>query len=125
MSEFSKSWRKSKQPRKQRKYVYNAPLHIRHSFMGAHLSPELRKKHGKRSIAVRKGDTVKIMKGRFAGKTGKVERVDPKKCKVYIQGIEITKKDGSKVLQPIHPSNLLITALEIEDKKRKSKLMQK
>ena len=32
---------KSKQPRKQRKFLYNAPLHVRRKIMSAHLSKEL------------------------------------------------------------------------------------
>ena len=125
MAEFSKSWKRSKQPRKQRKYVYNAPLHMKQKLMGAHLSPELRKKHGTRSAPLRKGDTVKILRGKFKARTGKVDRIDLKKTKAYIHGIDVQKKDGSKSPYPIHPSNLMITALELDDKKRKAKLVQK
>nr|AJS13019.1 large subunit ribosomal protein L24 [uncultured archaeon] len=125
MAQFSKSWRKSIQPRKQRKYTYNAPLHLMHKFMGSHLSAELRKKYGKRSLPLRKGDTVKVMRGKFKGKTGKVDRINLKMRKVYVQGIDLEKKDGSKVFYPLHPSKLMITTLEIDDKKRKAKLMQK
>lgn len=125
MKEFSKSWKRSKQPRKQRKYRYYAPLHVRHKFMGAHLSLELRKRYGKRSIPLRKGDTVKVLRGKFKGKTGKINRVDLKNTRVYIQGIDVEKKDGSKAPFPIHPSNLLVTSLELDDKERKSKLMKK
>ena len=57
------------------------------------------------------------MRGNFKGKIGKVERVDTKATKVYILGIEVAKKDGSKSLYPIHPSNLLIQELVL-DKKR-------
>lgn len=53
---------KSKQPRKQRKARYNAPLHIRHKFMSAALSDELRDKYGKRSFPLRKGDTVRVVR---------------------------------------------------------------
>lgn len=125
MKQFSISWKRSKQPRKQRKYLYNAPLHVRQKFIGTHLSPELRKRYGRRSIPLRKGDVVKVLRGRFKGKTGKIDRVDLKNTKAYIQGIGIEKKDGSKVPYPIHPSKLLITSLELDDKKRKLKVMQK
>lgn len=125
MVPFSTSWKKSKQPRKQRKYTYNAPFHTKHRFVGAHLSPELRKKYGQRSVHLRKGDTVKILRGRFKGKTGKVDRIDLKNTKAYIQGIEIEKKDGSKARYPIHPSKLLVISLELDDKKRKLKLIKK
>ncbi|MBW2966041.1 50S ribosomal protein L24 [Candidatus Woesearchaeota archaeon] len=115
---FSRSWNKSKQPRKQRKYRYNAPLNIKIKFMGCHLSKELRGKYKKRSITIRKGDSIKVLRGKFKGKTGKIDRVDIKKSKVYITGIDVAKKDGTKALYPIHPSNLVINELNLEDKKR-------
>lgn len=117
-TKFSSSWVKSKQPRKQRKYRYNAPLHIKQKFVGAHLSKELHKKYSKRSMNVRKGDSVKIMRGQFKNKTGKVEEVNLKKTLTYVSGIEIAKRDGTKARFPIHPSNLMITELNMDDKMR-------
>jgi large subunit ribosomal protein L24 len=119
---FSTSWNRSTQVRKQRKYRVNAPLHIKQKFVGAHLAPALRTKYGKRSIQVRKGDRVKILRGSFKKKEGKVERVDIKRQRVFITGIEIIKKEGAKVMQGIAPSNLLLLELELGDKKRKQKL---
>ena len=117
-TKFSSSWIKSKQQRKQRKYRYNAPLHIKQKFVGAHLSKELHKKYGKRSMNVRKGDSVKIMRGQFKNKTGKIEEVGLKKIRAYVSGIEFVKKDGTKSRYPIHPSNLMITELNLDDKMR-------
>lgn len=122
MKKFSIIFRKSKQPRKQRAYRYNAPLHIRQKFIHSHLSKELREKYNKRSIGLKKGDKVKIMRGQFKGKNGSVERIDLKKSKAIITGIEFVKKDGSKTVYPIHVSNLMIIELNLEDKIRKSKL---
>lgn len=122
---FSKSWKSSSQPRKQRKYRANAPLHIKGKFLAAHLSKELRKLYSRRGIRVRSGDKVKIMSGQFKKKEGKVERVDMKKERAYVSGIEIVKRDGSKTQYPIHPSNLMITELNLEDKKRKEILERK
>jgi len=118
MKLWSKHWKSSKQPKKQRKYVYNAPLHVRHKLISVHLSKELREKYNKRSFPVRKEDEVEIMKGEFKKKTGKVSRVDLKKIKVYIDGITRKKVDGSEVQVPIHPSNLKIINLNLDDKKR-------
>ena len=115
---FSREWIRSKQPRKQRKYNYNAPLHIKGKFMAAHLSKDLMKKYNRRSIRVRKGDKVILLRGQFKKKKGNVERVDLKKSKVYISGVEMIKKDGTKVFYPIHPSNLVVTELNLDDKKR-------
>ena len=118
MKKWSVSWKSSKKPNKQRKYVYKAPLHIKSKLLCSHLSPELRKKHGKRSMRVRKGDSVKIMAGNFKGKIGKVDRVNVKNAKVYITGIGLVKKDGSKTAYPIRPSKLMIQELNMSDKRR-------
>ena len=122
---FSKVWKSSKQPRKQRKYQANAPSHIKGKMIHSHLSKELREKHGHRSTRVKKGDKVKIMTGGFRGKTGTIERVDTKNFKVFISKVEYTKKDGSKTMYPIHVSNVMITELNMNDKRRKEKLTKK
>ena len=117
-TKFSNSWTKSKQSRKQRKYRHNAPLHIKQKFVSAHLSKDLRKKYKKRNINLRKGDGVKVMRGQFKNKTGKIEEVNLKKTSVYVSGIEVVKRDGTKARYPIHPSNLMITELNMDDKMR-------
>ncbi len=118
MKLFSSSWKKSKQPRKQRKYRFSAPLHIRQKFVSAHLSKELRKKYNKKSIMLKKGDAVKITRGKFRKKTGKIDRIDLKKVRVYVTGTESTKRDGTKTFSPINPSNIVITELNTDDKRR-------
>lgn len=119
---FSKSWIKSKKARKQRKYVYNAPLHIKAKFLSSPLSKELKEKYNRRNITLRKGDTVKIMRGSNAGKEGKVDFVFPKKGIVFIEGFEKSRGEGSKSRDPFKPSNLQIVAVDLSDKKRKEKL---
>lgn len=116
---FSRNWNRSKKPSKQRKYQKNAPLHIKQKFVSSSLSAELRKKYNKRSMQLKKGDKVFVRVGKFKGKSGKVDRVDVKRTRVYVAGLEIDKKEGSKALFPLHPSNVIITDVVIEDKKRK------
>ena len=116
--EWSKHWVSSAQPRKQRKYRYNAPLNVRHKLVSAHLSKELRERFNRRSFPLRKGDEVIVMRGSFKGFKGKVERVDLKTMRVYIDGLKIKKVDGSEVPKPLEPSNLMITELNLEDKER-------
>jgi large subunit ribosomal protein L24 len=116
-NQFSTHWISSKQPRKQRKYRHNAPLHIRSHFLAGHLSKELRGKYGTRSIRIRAGDEVKVMRGQFAGRTGKVERVNTVYLRVFVTGVDSVKRDGTKKLYPLSPSNLLITKLG-DDKRR-------
>ena len=118
---FSKHWKSSKQPRKQRKYTANAPLHLKRKMLSVNLSKELRKKHGKRSIVVKKGDVVKIMRGKFKKKKGKVSIVKTKMGKIFVEGIQIKKRDGSNANVPLKASNLQIIELNTEDKKRLGK----
>lgn len=123
--QFSKSWKASKQPRKQRKYLAEAPLSTRKKMISSNLSKELRKKYGKRNISLRKGDVVKIMRGKFKKSTGKITEVDLKNLKVIVEGIQIKKQDGSKANVKIEPSNVQIIELNLEDQKRKKALERK
>jgi large subunit ribosomal protein L24 len=116
---FSTSWKASKQPRKQRKYLANAPLHLKAKLVSVNLSKPLRKTVGKRNIQIRKDDKVKVMRGKFKGQQGKVLSVSLKYSKIYIEGIQTTKMDNSKANVPLKPSNLQI--IEMTDRKKKSK----
>jgi len=122
---FVKTWRNSVQPRKQRKYRAAAPLHLKGTFLSAHLSKELRKKYSTRSLRIRKGDKVQIMRGQFKGKSNKVDRVDTKHCKIFVVGIELIKKDGGKTPYALSPSNLQLTELVMDDKKREKTIKPK
>jgi len=119
---FSTAWKSSSQPRKQRKYLANAPLHLKKKFMSVNLSKDLRKKHGKRNIPVVKGDKVRILRGKFKKKQGKVIKVRLKYKQVLVENIQVKKLDGSKVDVPLRPSNLQIIELKLDDKKRMKKL---
>lgn len=116
---FSTAWKSSKQPRKQRKYKANAPLHLKKKFVRVNLSKDLRKTKGKRTIQLKKGDVVKIMRGKFKGKTGKVLEIKLKESKVIIEGILIKKQDGSKANIKMQPSNLQIKELTERVKTKK------
>ncbi|KHO48309.1 MAG: large subunit ribosomal protein L24 [archaeon GW2011_AR5] len=125
MKEFSVKWISSKQPRKQRKYRYNAPMHVRQRLVSAHLEKMLRKEYGKRSLTVRKGDEVRIMTGQFRGTRGKVSRVDMKALKVYVENAKMKKVSGQEVEVAIDPSNIMITKLNFDDKRRRKFIIRK
>lgn len=108
----------STQPRKQRKERYNAPLHRRQKYMRAPLSKDLREELKKRNAQVRKGDTVKVMRGDHAGTEGDVEEVDLKRCTIKVAGVSNYRADGTEVPRPLHPSNVVITKLNLEDAER-------
>ena len=110
---------KSSSPKKQRKALYNAPLHKKQKMIAAHLSKPLIKQFRKRSLSLRKGDEVTIMRGEHAGENGKISKVDLKRIRVYIENIKRKKVSGEEVPIPFQPSNLLITSPVMDDAKRK------
>jgi large subunit ribosomal protein L24 len=109
-----------KDPRKQRKLLYNAPAHLRHKLMAAPLSPELTASKGAKTLPVRKGDTVRIMRGDHKGFEGKISRVDLKNYRIYVEGLTREKVDGTTIFVPVHPSKVMIKNLSLDDKWRKA-----
>jgi large subunit ribosomal protein L24 len=116
---------KVKNPRKQRKRIYNAPAHIRHKLMAAPLSKEIAEKQGTKTMPVRKGDTVRIQRGDNKGFEGKISRVDMKNYRIYIEGLTREKVDGTNIFLPVHPSKVMIKNLNLNDKKRKAVIERK
>ncbi|MDE1825458.1 MAG: 50S ribosomal protein L24 [Candidatus Micrarchaeota archaeon] len=114
----------SSKARKQRKFRYSAPMHIKQRFVHAHISKELAAKLGikRRSIAVRKGDTVKVVAGKQKGKSGKVNQVDLARGSVFIDGIIRKTMKGKEKPVPIHASNVYLTDIDTSDKLRQEKL---
>ncbi|GEM_PF-725837 len=98
------------QPRKQRKFRAQAPLHSRRKFMHVHVSKELRKKLGikRRAVLLHKGDKVRLRKGDHSGKSGNVMEVDYVNLKVYVEGISTKKARGTEKLLALQPANLEI-----------------
>ncbi len=123
--QWSRKWVSSSQTRKQRKYRYNAPLHVRRRFLSAHLSKELKSRYGTRSLPLRKGDTVVIARGGMRHVRGKVESVDTSNSRVSIEGIKIKKTTGAEVPRFFQASNLTIVELDTDDKKRQAILERK
>jgi large subunit ribosomal protein L24 len=105
----------SKQPRKQRKARYNARLHQRQKLMSAPLSSELRARYNKKSLPVRVGDSVMVMRGDHMSTEGKVELIYLKSGTIVVEGVSVAKTDGTEVPRPIYPSNVMITKLELKD----------
>ena len=111
----------SAKPRKQRKRAANEPWHRLHKRLAAHVDPRLREKGNlaiPRAIPVRKGDIIRIVRGGFRGREGKVVEVDVRKGLVTIEKVVIRKTDEKEVARPVHPSNLIITKLDDTDPRR-------
>ena len=106
------------QPRKQRKALYNDPLHKRRKRMSATLSPDLREKLGRRSLPVRVGDKVKVLRGDFKDQEGKVLGVDYGSYKITVEEMTLSKADGTVTFYPIDPSNVVIIDADLKDDRR-------
>jgi large subunit ribosomal protein L24 len=112
-------------PGKQRKMLYQAPLHARRKHFSARLSPKLKASRRVNALPVRSGDKVRVMRGDHRGFEGKVTRVDTKKRRVFIEGLTREKVDGTTVFVSVHPSKVMITDLNLDDKWRKEILERK
>jgi large subunit ribosomal protein L24 len=111
---------KSGKPNKQRKERFQAPMSVRQKYAHAHISKELATKLGikRRSIQLRKGDSVKIMAGDGKGKTGKIDEVDVRRGIAYVDSYLRKNAKGKEIQIPIRISNLYITDLGLQDKFR-------
>lgn len=99
-----------------------APLHLASKQLAAPLSDELQKKYNQNSARVIEGDTVKVMRGEFRGIEGKVTNMSTEKRGIAIEGIKREKLKGGSVDIYIHPSKVMITTLNLEDKWRQNRL---
>ena len=116
---------KATKPRKHRKKLYQAPLHERYKHFSAPLSPELKSSHGASSVPVRTGDTVRVLRGDRKGLEGKVTSVDRTEYRIFIEGVTREKVDGTSIMVPVHPSKVMITRLNLDDKWRREILKRK
>ena len=98
--------------------IYRATNQFRSKQIGAALSKQLRKKYGKRSIRILKGDVVKIVRGEYKGVEGKVTKISTEKNSIGVEGVQKEKSKGGKVDILIHSSNGVITSLKTDDKWR-------
>ncbi len=96
---------------KFKQIVLSLALHKRKKLLRSRLSKELSKKFKLRTVTIRKGDKVKIVRGRFKGKSGTVSKTSIKKAVVFIEGVVGKKQNGTEFLFPIKASNLVVIEL--------------
>lgn len=104
--------------RKARKAYFTAPSSVRRKLMSSHLSKELKDKHGVRAMPIRKGDEVIVVRGQNKSHTGKVIAVYRKRFCIHIERYTKEKSNGQTVPVPIHPSNVFITKLKMNDDRK-------
>jgi len=109
---------KSHKPKKQRRFHYQKPLHLKQAGLSVHLDKKGRQLLGVKSVSVRKNDTVKVLSGAKKGSTGKITGIDYSKGVVFIDKLVRKKASGEEILLPVHASNLVATDLDRSDAKR-------
>lgn len=118
---WSKEWKSSTNPSKQRKYRDNAPLHVKDKLVSSNASQELRDELGTRTVKIRTGDRARVMRGDNKGSEGIINNIDRENAVVYIDGIDNERNDGSLQQKALRPSKLQIVALNVEDPDRLEK----
>ena len=124
---------KSMKPGKQRKAHFNAPMHEKRKRISARLQLEKPDSRfdGVRTVTVRVGDTVRVVRGDLAygGKrhggnrnaealTGSVLRIDSNRGRLYIEGAKASKSDNKEEAVPVNASNVVVVKLDETDKLR-------
>ena len=116
---------KTRSPSKQRQRITNASSFRRSKLINVRLSRDLQKKYNVKRMPLRTGDVVFITTGDFVGTEGKVLGMDYKNQRAEIDGIAREKADKSKIIYPIHTSNMIIRRFGKIDKSRKAILERK
>ncbi|TFK30145.1 ribosomal protein L24 [Coprinopsis marcescibilis] len=86
--------------------------------MSSALSKELRAKHNTRSLPIRKDDEVRITRGKYKGREGKVVQVYRKKWVIHVERVQRDKSNGASAPIGIHPSNVVITTIKLDKDRR-------
>lgn len=104
--------------RKNRKAHFSAPSSVRRKIMSSSLSKELRAKYNTRSLPIRKDDEVRILRGKYKGREGKVTQVYRKKWVIHVDRVQRDKSNGATSPIGIHPSKVVITTIKLDKDRR-------
>ena len=136
----------TKNPGKNRLSQSKAPIYVKRNRMRARLITNDPNLQNIRTVTVRVGDEVEVLRGDFgnpnstksdskgkrlgqsrgrAGLKSKVNRVDTSSGRIFVDGLTITTADGKEEAIPIHPSNLVVTALYEGDPVRIKQLIER
>jgi large subunit ribosomal protein L24 len=99
--------------------------HLAYKASSVHLSRELRSKYGFRSLPIRAGDRVLIIRGDYKGVEGDVSRVDRAKGRVYVSGVYRENARGEQRLIPIPLSSVILVKIEDKDEWRRRLIERK
>ena len=98
--------------------TYRAMNQVASKQICAPISKDLRKKYSRRSARIMVDDTIKVIRGEYKGITGKVSKISTESNSIAIEGNKKEKLKGDKIDIYIHTTNVIITALNTDDKWR-------
>ena len=102
--------------------MLHVPKHVRDAMICSSLADNLREQYTRKSVRVKKGDNVRVMRGEYSGIEGKIEKVNTQRGTLAIEGVQREKVRGGNVKVQIHASNVQIIGLKLEDKLRDNRL---
>ncbi len=102
-------------PRRQRKAHFTADTFERRIRMTVPLSRELRSRFHRRSLPLRKGDTVRVLSGSFEGREERVARVNRRDYSVTLDNVTLKTADEKMKPLSIGFGHLVITRLNLSD----------
>ena len=108
----------SSKRRTNRKKYFNADSEKKRKMMSSGIEKISRGNQNIKTIPLRKGDEVKIVRGNQKGKTGKIIQCSRKYGVIYINSVTYKKANGDEIYKPIHPSNVLIQKLLLTNERK-------
>lgn len=105
----------SKQPRKQRKALYNYKNHNRSKLLSTRVADFLRDEYGIKRLPLRVGDQVRVCRGEFKDFEGEVLEIT-KNLRCKIKECTFEKTDGTQFHPTIPIANLVISKFTKEKK---------
>lgn len=105
----------SKQPRKQRKALFNYKNHQKSKLLSTRVADFVRDEYGIKTLPLRVDDQVKVIKGEFKDFEGTVIEIT-KSQRAKIKEAKFEKADGTDFHPAIHISKLIITKIAKEKK---------
>jgi len=109
-------------PRRQRKALYTAHTFERRQRMTVPLSRELKARFHRRSVPIRKGDTVRVLSGSFVGREERVAKVNRRDYSVTLDNVTLKMADEKLKPLALRTAHLVITRLNLSDAWRRRRL---
>jgi large subunit ribosomal protein L24 len=109
-------------PRRQRRALYEASTFERRRRMTVLLSRELRARFHRRSVPLRKGDTVRVLGGSYKGREERVAKIDRRGYAVTLDNVTLKTADEKMKPLGLRPGHLVITRLNLSDSWRRRSL---